>query len=211
MKKNYPFHDGLIAHLLNFMDMPECFADLLRPHLTPLITYHEDTLVLRPNETAQMAYWPVRGYMRFYSTYYPKADSMEMKQQTIDISCPERICLASDSFMNRTPVDFYCEICKGSAMIGFSYDSFMELGKEIPEVGMLASKIVGAANTEWHKKNQMCKVNGTKGYKDFLAHFGKYVESYIFQKHIASFIGRSPERLSRIRTNGKCSDCHLRK
>jgi hypothetical protein len=197
--KYYPCYDDLLGHLLTFMQMPERFKNLLFQHLTEPITYNEDTSVLKPDQVARMAYWQVKGYLRSYKEFKPEADREMLKQKTIDISLPRKIWLPAKSFMIESEVDYHLEITKGSTMVGFSHDAFMEMGKQMPEVFMLANKIIGAAETDWHMKMEMCRVFNREGYATFLDHFGLEVEHFIEQQHIASYIGMRPEELSRIK------------
>jgi hypothetical protein len=206
-----PNQENLIAYLLGIMEMPPQFADLLKPHLSKEITYHEDTQVLKADAIAEIAYWPVSGYIRSYTLVQPEADREYYQQKTIDISLPDKVSFAANSFMNNVEADFNMEIAKGSVMIEFTRDSFIELGQVMPEVNQLALKIVSAGEKDWHKKMEICKNLASDGYKTFLDHFDAEVESFIYKKHIASYIGTSPENLSRIRKAGGFGDEYLRK
>ena len=199
MNDYHPCYDDLINHLLDKMPMPERFPDLLIPHLTPPITYYENTLVLDMGTVANMAYWPVNGYTRSYVKYKPEEDREYYKQKTVDISLPGQIDLPVNSYMNQEGAEYFMEIAKGSTMVGFSYASFMELYKDMPEVALLALKIVSAAEAHWLVKMDICKVTCKSGYRRFLGYFGEEVVDYVDQQHIASYIGTTSEELSRIK------------
>lgn len=199
MDQYYPCYDELIAHLLAVMPMPERFPDLLIPHLTPPITYHEHTQALNIGQIADMAYWPVKGYTRSYTKYKPEEDREYYKQKTVDISLPRIISLPVNSYMNQQGAEYFMEIAKGSTMVGFSYTSFMALCKDMPEVALLALKIVSAAEAHWLVKMEICKVTCKSGYRRFMGYFGEEVVDYVDQRHIASYIGTSSEELSRIK------------
>ena len=191
--------------------MPPQFADLLKPHLSKEITYHQDTQVLKADSVTEVAYWPVRDYIRSYTLVQPEADREYYQQKTIDISLPGKVSFAANSFMNNTEADFNMEIAKGSVMIEFKRDSFVELGQVMPEVNQLALKIVSTGEKDWHKKMGICRNLAHDGYKTFLDLFNAEVESFIYKKHIASYIGTTPENLSRIRKAGGFGDEYLRK
>lgn len=199
MKNHQSSHDELIAHLLTFMEMPGDFPDLLRPALSSEIEYHKETIINHPSTVADLAFWPVRGYTRVYKSLKPEPDREHYVQQTIDISLPGKVSLAANSFMNRVPVGNYFVIQKGSIMINFSYQSFMDLGAKMPEVKDLALKIVAAGEADWHDKMEMCKVKCADGYAKFLDHFDPVVEEFVDQRHIASYIGMASEELSRLK------------
>lgn len=199
MNDYYPCYDELIVHLLDKMPMPERFPDLLIPHLTPPITYHENTPVLKIGEVADMAYWPVKGYTRSYVKIKPEEDREYYKQKTVDVSLPGIISLPVNSYMNQQDAEYYMEMAKGSTMVGFSYASFMALCEEMPEVALLALKIVSAAEAHWLVKMDICKVTCKAGYKRFLDYFGEEVTDFVEQQHIASYIGTTSEELSRIK------------
>lgn len=140
----------------------------------------------------------------------PEADREYYLQKTIDISLPEKVSFAANSFMNNDKAEFHMEIPKGSVMIEFKRDSFSELGQAMPEVNELALKIVSAGEKDWHKKMEICKNLAYDGYKTFLDLFNAEVEAFIYKMHIASYIGTSPENLSRIRKAGGFDDKYLR-
>jgi hypothetical protein len=206
------WYPALLKYLLGFeQKMPAEFDGLLFPKLTSPIYYPEDTIVLRPNEVAEWAYWPIIGYARTYEEFKPEPDSETIKQKTIGISVPGKVTLPANSFMNQTKSEYFVEIVKGSTMAGFSYQAFKELGEKMPEVFMLASQITTKENEDREVERKMREMDRAQGYRAFLAHFEPVVESFIFQMCIASFIGMSPETLSRIRTAGGYRDEHLRK
>jgi hypothetical protein len=206
------WYPQLLKYLLGFeQKMPAEFDGLLFPKLTLPVYYPEDTLVLRPNEIASRAYWPITGFTRTYEEYKPENDSETVKQKTVGISVPGKVTLPANSFMNQSKSRYFVEITKGSTMIGLSYEAFKDLGTQMPEVFMLSNQIVTKEDEDREIERKMRAADRTQGYKLFLEHFGPEVESFIFQMHIACFIGMSPETLSRIRTAGGYRNEHLRK
>ncbi|WP_316788510.1 hypothetical protein [Pedobacter frigoris] len=194
-----PEYDDLLAHLLSFTPMPTEFRSLLFPELKGPFDYTEHSPVLKPDETAQTAYWPISGYLRRYTTYKPEADREYEEEKTTDISVPGKIYLPSHSFMNQVPVDFSLETRKGSRMITFSYDSFITMAEKMPEVYQLANLILGDAEQHWLKKIEICKVNSKEAYEGFKKFFSDPVgKGFLLQKQVASYIGISEEELSRI-------------
>lgn len=129
--------------------------------------YHEDTPVLKPGQTANLAYWPVKGYTRSYRLFKPEEDCELWKQKTIDISIPGKVTLAEDSFMSQKPADFYMIIEKGSTMISFGYDSFMLMGKTMPEVYILANRILAAVKKDQQEQKYMSNMLRAKGMRLF--------------------------------------------
>ncbi|HKG05026.1 MAG TPA: hypothetical protein VKB19_01140, partial [Pedobacter sp.] len=155
--------------------------------------------VFGPKDIADLAFWPVSGYIRYYEMVKPEEDCENFVQKTLDISLPGKISLAVNSFMNQVPLGYYAEIQKGSTFISFNHKSFQELSAFMPEVKDLALKIVAAGEQDWHLKMEMCKVKCAEGYEKFLDYFGSNVTDFVEQQHIASYLGMAPEELSRIR------------
>lgn len=193
-------YTDLIRHLLAFMPLPGNFVKLLIPHLIMPVTYSVNTTLLKPGETAGLAYWLVKGYMR---TYIKEPFELGLfTQKTVDIWKPGVINLPVNSYINQEPVNLYLEVAAKSTVVGFSYNSFRALGKQMPEVFELALKIVANAELAWQEKMSMAKVKSLKGYLAFLDYFDVRVEQYIELKHIASYIGMTPEHLSTLRNKG---------
>lgn len=206
------WYPALLAYLMSFEQvMPSIFNKSLFPKLVLPIYYPEDTVVLKPGDVAVMAYWPITGYIRTYVEYKPEPDREQIKQKTIAVSVPGKVSLASNSFMNQSKSEYFMEITRGSTIVGFSRKAFMELGKKMPEIFMLANQIVAKESEERDFEREMRAVERALGYQMFLDHYGIVAESFIFLKDIASFIGMSQETLSRIRTAGGYADAHLRK
>lgn len=49
-------------------------------------------------------------------------------------------------------------------MISFSYAFFTLMAEQMPEVFVLAGKIVAAEEKEWHKKMDICRAAYADGY-----------------------------------------------
>lgn len=201
----YPdWYRHLLDYLLGFMPMPKRFGVLLYPKMIKPFTANEDAVLLSPGKISEMAYWPIEGYIRRYVITKPEDDSEFMREITTDISVPNNIYLATDSYMNQIPADFYLEIKKGSSMAAFHYTSFMELAQTMPEVHQLATKILAHSEKNWLKKTEICKVNNKKSYQIFKLFFNDPLGSkMLLQKEIASYLGIREERLSRILKGSK--------
>lgn len=210
MKKE-EWYPALLAFLKSFeQQMPGGFDVLLYRKLIKPVYYAQDTVVLRPGEVAEYAYWPIKGFTRTYVEFKPEADSELIKQKTVGISRPGRISLPANSFMNKTKSEYFLEITKGSIMVAFSRKAFMSLGKKMPEVFILANQIIAREAEERDFEREMRAVEKALGYKLFLEHY-EGAESFIYLKDIANFIGTTQETLSRVRTAGGYPDAHLRK
>ncbi|MBB5441248.1 hypothetical protein HDC92_004955 [Pedobacter sp. AK017] len=209
---NENWYPALLAYLRNFeQEMPAEFDSLLFSRLSEPVRYDKDTLVLKPGDIADMAYWPIAGYIRTYVEYKPEQDREHNKQQTIGISIPGKVSLPANSFMNQTASAYFMEISRGSIMVGFRHEAFIELGKQMPEVFVLASQIIAKEDEERNFERKMRAARKAVGYAMFLDHFNPVVESFVLLKDIATFIGMRDETLSRIRTAGGYGDAHLRK
>jgi hypothetical protein len=208
---NYPLcYYELLAHLLTFMEMPAHFDKLLFSHLIPPITYDEDTLLFNPDQVANMAFWPVIGFLRTYKKFKPEEDCEKMEQITKHMSVPKRVFLLEDCFMNGAFAGCFMEIAKGSTVVGFSNSSFVEMAEEMPEVALLALKVISSSRIDLQMRTDICKVPCDVGYQMLLDNFTN-VEAFVYQKHIATYMGTTPGNLSRVRAVGGYCEEHLRK
>lgn len=209
---NEDWYLQMLNHLDQFKQkMPEEFNQLLFQKLTVPVHYKEDTLILRPKDVAKWIFWPIKGYIRIYKEYYPVNDSVLLRQKTVGISVPGKICLLSKSFLTQSECGYFAEITKGSVLAGISYENFKKLGEEVFNFQQLTIQMTALREENRVIEKNLSMIDRATAYFDFLAHFGLEVESYIFQMHIASFIGMSPETLSRIRKECGYSNAKFRK
>lgn len=148
--------------------------------------------LLKEGETEDFVYFLESGIVRFF--YDRDGDD-----KTFSFIFENDIVCAYDSFLTREPSQYFCETLAPSVLYGISYDNLQKLYREVPSANffgrVLSEKIflIKAA-----REQSLMKETAEEYYRKILRE-KKHLLKYIPLRHIASFIGITPQALSRIR------------
>ncbi|MBB5439652.1 hypothetical protein HDC92_003348 [Pedobacter sp. AK017] len=154
-------------------------------------------LLAKPGDILQTAFWLDMGYGRAYKILYDK-EGLPF-ERTIDFFKPGKIMLDPTAFFEGQPGNCYLEITKDAVIVPFTRENFNLLQLSAPEALTLANNILADGQKDGQEKMEMLKLPAKACYEEFKRIFGQGIEQYFPQKHIASYLGISPETLSRLR------------
>lgn len=113
-----------------------------------------------------------------------------------------------DSFSNQIPSKMFIEVLKDSEVFIISYDDIEYLYSKIPAFEKFGRKVSGLFYSYSHNKiiNQLVK-SAEDRFEDFMK-ATPYLLEKVPQYHIATYIGITPQSLSRLKRNSKFSKKH---
>lgn len=121
-------------------------------------------------------------------------------ETTSDIIFQNSFFSAYSSFINQEPSKVYLEALTNARILTMDYATKQTLFDKIPEWDRLARKI-----TEQHyalkenRSNMLATMTAEEKYKQLLSYDNAKIIKSIPLKHIASYLGITPETLSRVR------------
>ena len=149
--------------------------------------------MLEPDETCKYIYFVIKGGLR---SYYVDAKGIEhIYQIRLDNSWISDL----ESFFSQRPSKYYLETLEDSQLLRISYERLEQLYEELPQIERYFRILFQKAYINaLERLNATMWESAVDRYNDMLKEHGD-----IFQRvplvYIASYLGITPESLSRIR------------
>ncbi|QNA45940.1 Crp/Fnr family transcriptional regulator [Lacibacter sediminis] len=103
------------------------------------------------------------------------------------------------SFITQTPATMFTEALEKTTTLSFSYDDLQMLYDKVPKMERFFRLLIQRAYASFHKRTlQALSMDAEQRYRAFAAAYPE-MDQQISAKHIASYIGISPEFLSTIK------------
>lgn len=154
--------------------------------------FHKKTLILNEGQVENYISFIEEGIIRFF---IPK----DGKELTFSFIFNDEMLCAYDSFLTRTPSSYCAETITHTVLWSFTYADLQKLYKEVPitnVIGRIASEEIylKKAKREMSLLNDSAEERYLKIFAD-----KRDLINHIPLQFIASFIGITPQALSRIR------------
>jgi CRP-like cAMP-binding protein len=192
-KKDYDFFRKMI---LRIGHVPE---DLLEKFykITSTAVYKKGDLFLRAGELSDLAALNCKGIFRLY---YIDQDGNDF---TKGFSTEGKFVISYSALVQRRPSFFNIEAVVDSEVFQFSYSKWRDQMEADIRWYPFAFRLVESVYIMKEMREKSFLLDDAKTrYKDFRNHFPN-LEGSVKQYHIASFLGITPETLSRIRNDLK--------
>jgi len=186
---------NLLAYLNNEMELSVMFNSTIAPMLKAERVLKTRQLLKR-GDTARTAYWLERSYGRAYRLEITD-DGLET-QRTVEFYKPGEIMVDAAGFFSDVVSDCCIEVAAGSVLVPFRKEDFALLKLSAPETGALAKRILAKQGSNYVEKMAMLRLPCEERVARFKELFGIQVWHAFAQKHIASYLGMTPEHLSRL-------------
>ena len=173
--------------LIQFIDSKIGFSRHRRRHL-----------ILNKGQIADHLYFVEHGIARGF--YY---DKMEKKEQTVSLWVEQSIITEPNSFFKNTPSELYIEVLPGTQLFSLSRPHLMEVYKKFPYTSIF-TQCLTLQYVTYHTKrtHDLISLNAWERYIDLLKTHPN-IEQKISKDIIASYLGITPQSLSRlIKNNG---------
>jgi CRP-like cAMP-binding protein len=119
---------------------------------------------------------------------------------TSDFIFQESFFSSYSSFVNQTPSKVYLEALTDSQILVMDYQTKQKLFETVPEWDRLARKITEQHYTAKEQRtNILASMTAEERYNELLHYSNAEIIKNIPLKHIASYLGITPETLSRVR------------
>lgn len=196
--KQFPFMHALQV-LRNYIDQQTCstisdahFA-LLANELLPHQLRKREHL-LQAGEVCQYFAFVVQGALRCYTL------NAKGNKRVHVLGTENRWLGDRESWSQRTPSPYYIDAVEDSQLLLVAHAPAQELARRVPQIAELA-RIQQDQNAFECQKRLHAAISGTahERYLAFVAQYPDYLDRFS-QHMIASYVGISPETLSRIRT-----------
>lgn len=152
-----------------------------------------NSILINENQKANKLYFIESGLLRTYFI-------LEGKDVSTYFACDNQIITSYASFITQKPSFEYLETIEDSVLYSITYQSILELYSNNSNFQSLG-KILA-------EQNYLCIIERTyylqamvakEKYLYFITKYDKRIVLKVAQKHIASYLGITPETLSRVR------------
>jgi CRP-like cAMP-binding protein len=155
-------------------------------------TFEKGAMLLKPGQTEQYLYFLEKGMLRFFV-------EQEEKEITFDFTLPGNFTSAYSSFLTRTPASFYIQALEKISIYRISYDDLQKVYKDSAnsqQIGRMAAEQLFIRKAK--RELSLLTETAEQRYLNLLEQDAELVQQ-IPLKYLASYIGITPQALSRIR------------
>lgn len=157
------------------------------------VEFPKKTSILKMGETENYISFIEKGAVRFY---FPKSIDKEI---TFAITFENELVCAYDSFLKQLPAEYFVETITTTTLIRFSYQSLQKIYTEMPfsnTIGRVLSEEIYLIKAK--RELQSLKYSPLQRYLNLFEEKPRLLKE-IPLKYLASYIGITPQALSRIR------------
>lgn len=152
----------------------------------------KDTILLKEGQTSTKAYFVLEGIIRQYYL-------IDGQEKTTDFFSDEQWVVSLNSIDLNSPSTHYLECCTDCSVLIGNSEKGEELYRRFPNLGEISRKLMGKVFAEQQAKIEAFKINTPIIRYQNLLKTRPDLFQRIPQYQIASYIGVTPESLSRIR------------
>lgn len=185
-------YDSLLNYINRHIPLTSREIEIVKS-LTRIKKVRKRQFIVEQGETAQFENFVVEGCFRCYHT------DEKGTEHVIQFAVEEWWITDLHSFLSRASANFSVDAIEPSMLIQFEYDNLQKLYREIPKFERFFRLIIQNAFIASQKRIiDSYSKDAEKRYLDFRNRYPD-IESRVPQYMIASYLGISPEFLSKIR------------
>lgn len=187
-------NSNLSSYIRRYIDISDQEDELFQSFLNPSILKKKEFL-LEEGKTCKARYYVANGCLRFFYIDY------KGNEQITHFGIDNWWITDYESLINHTPSKFYIQATEDTNLLVLDQESFDKLCIELPKSERLFRIIMEKTYIAAQKRMEyMFSLSGEELYLHFIAanpEFAQRVPQYM----IASYLGMTPEFVSKIRRN----------
>jgi CRP-like cAMP-binding protein len=184
-------NEKLLKHFFNIQPLSDEEIDAIDETIT-IQEFKNGTVLLKEGEASNKSYFVLEGIIRQYYI-------IDGEEKTTDFFANEQWVISLNSIDPTIPSTHYLQCSSDCSVLIGNSEKGEELYKRFPNLGDVSRKLMGKVFAEEHAKIEAFKTNSpTMRYQNLLKSRPDLFQN-IPQYQIASYIGVTPESLSRIR------------
>lgn len=189
-------NSNLIEYIKRYVNVSETEIDLFKSFLKPIILKKKDFL-LKEGQTCKSRYFITKGCIRLYYI------NDKGNEQIIHFGIDNWWITDYESLINKTPSKFYIQAIENTELLELSHEKFDELCQKLPQTERLFRKIMEKTYIASQKRIEyMFSLSGEELFNNFISTNNQFTQR-VPQYMIASYLGMSPEFVSKIKAKRK--------
>lgn len=185
------YSDKFISLFESNHPLSESFKVAIKNELTP-ISYPKNHILFEAPKIADHIYFLAEGFAMSYTFI----ESIKVVNRFWESG---QLALSTTSFLEQKPSYEFIYLTMPSEVLHLSYQSLEQLCASYPESHLIYQALLRQEHTFYsHRTHDILQLNAIERYKKLLDdHPG--IEQRVAQEHIASYLGITPQSLSRIK------------
>ncbi len=177
--------------LLNLGEIDDSVFDIFFSK-TKTVEYPKNRFLIEPGRQEDYIYFIIDGGV---IVYVEKGGV----QYITNICFTNQFTSALNSFLVRLPSKYHIKTIVDSKFLAISYDDLQYIYREYPQINTLGRLMMERLLLEKRERElDFMILSAEERYNKLIKNHPKYIQQ-VKQKHLASFLGITPESLSRIR------------
>jgi CRP-like cAMP-binding protein len=182
----------LAAELRKLAALSDVSLEALRGLISPR-SFAQGECLLRAGEQARSCHWIERGVLR---EYYLGVDGRE---HTRRFAADGELTGSLMDLLSRQPAVTFIQALEETRTLSFDFDRFDSLCAQSGELQLLARRFTELLYMRKARREyEMLALDAKQRYEQWQRHFGR-IDARVSRKHLASYLGITPEHLSRLR------------